>query len=91
VHSQPPSSAPAILATPPASDATTTSPSTSPVTWTRRRNSRQRSFHYASFESPDAPEAKIGEVILVKKHGIDLLHDPLFNKGSAFPLSERER
>ncbi len=51
-----------------------------------------KQFHYAAFDpNPDSTGAKIGEVILVKKHGIDLLHDPLFNKGSAFPLSERER
>lgn len=28
---------------------------------------------------------------IVRKHGVDVLHDPLYNKGTGFPLSERER
>eukprot|EP01083_Nonionella_stella_P210650 762420_1 len=35
--------------------------------------------------------ARVGEVILVEKGGVDLLHDPLYNKGTAFTASERDR
>ncbi|GFH26871.1 malic enzyme, partial [Haematococcus lacustris] len=28
---------------------------------------------------------------VVYKRGMELLHDPWFNKGTAFPLSERDR
>jgi len=34
---------------------------------------------------------KPGEVVVVEKHGVDILNDPLYNKGTAFPLSERDR
>lgn len=28
---------------------------------------------------------------LVRKSGMDLLHDPWYNKGTAFPMTERDR
>ncbi len=36
-------------------------------------------------------ESKIGETLLTTKHGVDVLLDPLINKGSAWPAEERER
>ncbi|KAK9792672.1 hypothetical protein WJX73_006593 [Symbiochloris irregularis] len=30
-------------------------------------------------------------VSIVRKRGLDVLHDPIYNKGTAFPYSERER
>lgn len=41
--------------------------------------------------NPDHHGAKIGEVVLTTKYGHDLLLDPLLNKGTSFPLEERER
>ena len=41
--------------------------------------------------NPDHHGAKIGEVVLTTKFGHDLLLDPLLNKGTSFPLEERER
>ena len=38
-----------------------------------------------------ASGAKIGEVVLTTKFGHDLLLDPLLNKGTTFPMEERER
>ena len=35
--------------------------------------------------------ARIGEVVLTTKFGHDLLLDPLLNKGTSFPMEERER
>ena len=35
--------------------------------------------------------ARIGEVVLTTKFGHDLLLDPLLNKGTSFPMDERER
>ena len=34
---------------------------------------------------------KIGEVILTTKHGVNVILDPLLNKGTGFTLEERER
>ena len=33
----------------------------------------------------------IGEVVLTTKHGVEVLLDPLINKGTGFPIEERER
>ncbi|KAK9842247.1 hypothetical protein WJX81_002558 [Elliptochloris bilobata] len=37
------------------------------------------------------PSTETAEVDIVRNAGVDLLHDPLHNKGTAFPSSERER
>lgn len=51
-----------------------------------------RPYHRSTFDAnPDVDGAVLGEVVLVDKHGVDILHDPLFNKGTGFPLEERER
>ena len=34
---------------------------------------------------------RVGDVVVVRKRSVDLLNDPLYNKGSAFPPSERDR
>jgi len=31
------------------------------------------------------------EPLLVEKKGVDLIHDPIYNKGTAYPYSERDR
>lgn len=41
--------------------------------------------------NPNSDGARIGEVILTTKHGEDIIHDPLLNKGTGFLLDERER
>jgi malate dehydrogenase (oxaloacetate-decarboxylating)(NADP+) len=41
--------------------------------------------------NPLSDGAKIGDAILTTKHGFDILHDPSLNKGTAFPIEERER
>jgi hypothetical protein len=28
---------------------------------------------------------------LVEKKGVDLIHDPIYNKGTAYPYAERDR
>jgi len=30
------------------------------------------------------------ELLLVKKKGVDLIHNPIYNKGTAYPYSERD-
>lgn len=39
----------------------------------------------------DSDSAKIGDAILTTKHGDNILNDALLNKGTAFPIEERER
>ncbi|KAK9904347.1 hypothetical protein WJX75_009960 [Coccomyxa subellipsoidea] len=48
---------------------------------------------FREFCTPGTPykPTDITEVDIVRKRGIDLLHDPLWNKGTAFSVSERER
>eukprot|EP01025_Chloroclados_australasicus_P049130 TRINITY_DN5588_c0_g2_i2.p1 TRINITY_DN5588_c0_g2~~TRINITY_DN5588_c0_g2_i2.p1 ORF type:complete len:645 (+),score=58.64 TRINITY_DN5588_c0_g2_i2:80-1936(+) len=41
---------------------------------------------FARYDPLDRPEASI-----VRKLGLDILHDPVYNKGTAFPHAERER
>jgi malate dehydrogenase (oxaloacetate-decarboxylating)(NADP+) len=41
--------------------------------------------------NPNSDGAKIGEIVLTKKYGVDVLNDALINKGTGFPLEERER
>jgi hypothetical protein len=52
-------------------------------------NSIHSSYSFDPVPSSDG--AKIGEVVLTTKHGSDVLLDPLLNKGTAFPMEERER
>lgn len=35
--------------------------------------------------------SRFPRALRTKKHGIDVLHDPLWNKGTAFSLQERDR
>jgi malic enzyme len=41
--------------------------------------------------SQSAKYARVGDVVVARKRSVDLLNDPLYNKGSAFPPSERDR
>lgn len=41
--------------------------------------------------SETSNSSKIGEVVLTTKHGVNVLLDPLLNKGTGFTLEERER
>ena len=58
-------------------------------------NSSLTSSHASitSLFSTFQPHSKVsvGSVILINKKGIDLLHDPLYNKGSGYPIAERDR
>merc|ERR1719158_316244 len=39
----------------------------------------------------DIHQIRKGEPNLIRKTGIDIVHDPLLNKGTAFSVSERDR
>ncbi|BAT11550.1 Os10g0503500 [Oryza sativa Japonica Group] len=62
-----------------------------------RRSSAQirRSGVMSSSSSPAAPAAAAGAAVpgpcIVHKRGTDILHDPWFNKDTAFPMTERDR
>uniref|UniRef100_A0A0E0EZM7 Cyclic nucleotide-binding domain-containing protein n=1 Tax=Oryza meridionalis TaxID=40149 RepID=A0A0E0EZM7_9ORYZ len=62
-----------------------------------RRSSAQirRSGVMSSSSSPSAPAAAAGAAVpgpcIVHKRGTDILHDPWFNKDTAFPMTERDR
>ncbi|EEE51230.1 hypothetical protein OsJ_32079 [Oryza sativa Japonica Group] len=62
-----------------------------------RRSSAQirRSGVMSSSSSPGAPAAAAGAAVpgpcIVHKRGTDILHDPWFNKDTAFPMTERDR
>ena len=47
--------------------------------------------HVTFDANPSAKYARVGDVVITRKRSVDLLNDPLYNKGSAFPLSERDR
>ena len=55
-------------------------------------HSRAGSSVFDSAIHPDRDVgARVGEVVLTTKFGHDLLLDPLLNKGTTFPMEERER
>jgi malate dehydrogenase (oxaloacetate-decarboxylating)(NADP+) len=41
--------------------------------------------------NPESQGARIGEVVLTSKHGVEVLLDPQLNKGTGFTSEERER
>lgn len=49
-----------------------------------------RPFTRTQTVKPWSP-AKVTDVLEVDKSGIDILNDPLYNKGTAFPIEERDR
>ena len=66
--------------------------SLSPVPPSSPYHSHSGSSVFDSTLHPDRDVgARIGEVVLTTKFGHDLLLDPLLNKGTSFPLEERER
>ena len=44
-----------------------------------------------TFATASDIEKKYPKPLKTKQYGIDILHDPLWNKGMAFSMSERER
>ena len=48
-------------------------------------------FHLISLSSGPRFHLKVYPALRVPKRGVDLLNDPLFNKGSSFPKAERDR
>ena len=46
---------------------------------------------YASWAGPSGLSGPVPKPYLVPKKGMDLLHEPLFNKGVRFPMRERDR
>ncbi|KAL6750985.1 NAD malic enzyme [Haematococcus lacustris] len=63
--------------------------------WGLGRSVALRSLHYVT--EADVPPTtpyeppQVMPTYVVYKRGMELLHDPWFNKGTAFPLSERDR
>ncbi|KAL9245339.1 hypothetical protein vseg_019002 [Gypsophila vaccaria] len=57
--------------------------------WKVTRSTAARLRHARRFSVPAA--AAIPGPAIVHKRGIDILHDPWFNKDTAFPMTERDR
>ena len=79
----------------PSSAASSSSSSSSPSSASRSAQSTPYHSHAESsvfdVNKDIASGARIGEVVLTTKYGHDLLLDPLLNKGTSFPMEERER
>ena len=55
------------------------------------RKAVYRNCFRATIRNETTSEAKFPKPLQTKQTGIDVLHDPLWNKGMGFPITERDR
>ena len=66
-------------------------PSSSSIRQLRPCSSSSGSLAEPTYATASQIEKKYPKPLKTKQYGIDILHDPLWNKGMAFSMSERER